>query len=168
MGDWSDTDIRTLRTMWQDGATATEIAATLGGGVSRGAVLGKIHRLGLKRSEDAQAKGRSESTPKSPPKAPAQRPVLVSGGNTPSEPVRRSPESSGPKPIWALGQCQCRWPMGDLLDPPGLFCGEPTADGSSWCPVHAEMVYTGPNRPRPEALPPPTPRFALMGGRARF
>ena len=70
-------------------------------------------------------------------------------------------------PIWALGQCQCRWPIGNLLAPPGLFCAAVTADGSSWCPVHERMVYTGGNRPRPEAAREP-PRFAVAGGRSRF
>lgn len=44
---WTDERIGTLRKMWEGGATASEIAAELGG-VSRNAVIGKAHRLGLK------------------------------------------------------------------------------------------------------------------------
>ncbi|MCZ8368893.1 MAG: GcrA cell cycle regulator [Porphyrobacter sp.] len=44
---WTDERIGTLRKMWEGGATASEIATELGG-VSRNAVIGKAHRLGLK------------------------------------------------------------------------------------------------------------------------
>jgi GcrA cell cycle regulator len=170
MSDWSDADIRTVKTMWRNGATATEIAAALGGSVTRGAVLGKIHRLGLKRAEQAQAKAPRAAGAKPAHKARPQsgaKPALVSAASSRVEQPSR-PETSGPKPIWALGQCQCRWPIGNLLDPPGLFCAAVTVDGSSWCPVHEEMVYTGTTRPRPQAMPAREPRLAAMGGRARF
>jgi GcrA cell cycle regulator len=170
MADWSDADIKTVKSMWQRGATATAIAAALGPGITRGAVLGKIHRLGLKRAEDAEPKARLRAG--AAPARPAQakngvKPALKAlAGARAAEPVRREPEPSGPRPIWALGQCQCRWPIGNLLDPPGLFCGAATADGSSWCSVHERLVYTGTARPRPEAAP--APRLAALGGRSRF
>src|ERR1700710_1492795 len=44
---WTDERIDTLRKMWEAGATASQIAEELGG-VSRNAVIGKAHRLGLK------------------------------------------------------------------------------------------------------------------------
>jgi GcrA cell cycle regulator len=44
---WTDERIATLKKMWEGGATASEIATELGG-VSRNAVIGKAHRLGLK------------------------------------------------------------------------------------------------------------------------
>jgi GcrA cell cycle regulator len=172
MADWSDADIRTVKTMWRNGATATEIAAALGGGITRGAVLGKIHRLGLKRGEEAKAPSRTAKAKPARAERPQRtaRPALASAANArvakPSS--DRDAEASGPMPIWALGQCQCRWPIGNLLDPPGLFCAAVTADGSSWCPVHEGMVYTGTVRPRPEAAPAREPRLAAIGGRSRF
>ena len=44
---WTDERIEQLRTMWTKGMTASQIAEELGG-VSRNAVIGKAHRLGLK------------------------------------------------------------------------------------------------------------------------
>src|SRR5687768_8459391 len=44
---WTDERIETLTKMWEGGATASQIADELGG-VSRNAVIGKAHRLGLK------------------------------------------------------------------------------------------------------------------------
>ena len=170
MAEWSDADIKTVKSMWQRGATATEIAAALGSGVTRGAVLGKVHRLGLKRADDAKARPRATTPPARPGQARnGAKPVLKAvAGARAAEPAGREPEPAGPRPIWALGQCQCRWPIGNLLDPPGLFCGAVTADGSSWCSVHERMVYTGTVRPRPEAPPPPAPRLAAFGGRSRY
>ncbi len=43
---WTDERIDTLKTMWEAGQTASQIAEALGG-VSRNAVIGKAHRLGL-------------------------------------------------------------------------------------------------------------------------
>src|SRR5215207_9206903 len=43
---WTDERIERLKKMWADGATASQIADELGG-VSRNAVIGKAHRLGL-------------------------------------------------------------------------------------------------------------------------
>jgi GcrA cell cycle regulator len=188
MADWSDRDIKTVKTMWRKGATATKIAETLGEGFTRGAVLGKIHRLGLKKAEEARPKAgaraaakvasatksaksgaasvRSAATHAAPAKAqpklaPARAPIQAK-----PRIVASTPEPAGPMPIWALGQCQCRWPIGNLLDPPGLFCAAVTADGSSWCSVHEQMVYTGSARPRPDSARE-QPRFA-GGGRSRF
>ncbi len=44
---WTDERIDTLKTMWEAGQTASQIAEALGDGVSRNAVIGKAHRLGL-------------------------------------------------------------------------------------------------------------------------
>ncbi len=44
---WTDERIEKLRKMWEGGSTASQIADELGG-VSRNAVIGKAHRLGLK------------------------------------------------------------------------------------------------------------------------
>ena len=44
---WTDERIATLKKMWEGGSTASQIADELGG-VSRNAVIGKAHRLGLK------------------------------------------------------------------------------------------------------------------------
>jgi GcrA cell cycle regulator len=43
---WTDERVETLRTMWSEGKSASQIAKELGG-VTRNAVIGKVHRLGL-------------------------------------------------------------------------------------------------------------------------
>lgn len=73
---WTDERIGTLRKMWEGGATASEIATELGG-VSRNAVIGKAHRLGLKARPSpvkANEKKKAAAAPKKPA-APALKPA---------------------------------------------------------------------------------------------
>ncbi|ODP36910.1 GcrA family cell cycle regulator [Sphingomonas turrisvirgatae] len=66
---WTDERIETLRKMWDSGLTATQIAEELGG-VSRNAVIGKAHRLGL-ASRPSPVKPNSAETKAAPAPAPA-------------------------------------------------------------------------------------------------
>lgn len=85
---WTDERIDTLRAMWEKGLTASQIAETLGG-VSRNAVIGKAHRLGLQarpspvKPNDAEGKATAaarEAAPAAPAAvkpAPAPKPVPI-------------------------------------------------------------------------------------------
>ncbi|WP_034991493.1 GcrA family cell cycle regulator [Beijerinckia mobilis] len=44
---WTDERVELLRKLWLDGLSASQIAAELAGGLTRNAVIGKVHRLGL-------------------------------------------------------------------------------------------------------------------------
>ncbi|MDX2208727.1 MAG: GcrA family cell cycle regulator [Sphingopyxis sp.] len=79
---WTDERIEQLRTMWEKGLTASQIADELGG-VSRNAVIGKAHRLGLKARPSPV---KAVETPKVPKAAPAPRPTTAAP--TPAAPVR--------------------------------------------------------------------------------
>src|SRR3546814_15642097 len=68
---WTDERIDTLKAMWEKGMTASQIAEALGG-VSRNAVIGKAHWLGL-QSRPSPVKPNDDDTPKAAPK-PATRP----------------------------------------------------------------------------------------------
>ena len=77
---WTDERIATLTKMWESGATASQIADELGG-VSRNAVIGKAHRLGLKArpspvkaNEPKPAPRPKELEAKSPPKVKPKAP----------------------------------------------------------------------------------------------
>ena len=72
---WTDDRVETLKRMWTEGASASEIAKTLGG-VTRNAVIGKAHRLGLSKSQgkadDAKPAAEAPAAPPAPePEAPA-------------------------------------------------------------------------------------------------
>ncbi|WP_428334226.1 GcrA family cell cycle regulator [Novosphingobium sp.] len=94
---WTDERIEKLTKMWEGGATASQIAEELGG-VSRNAVIGKAHRLGLKarpspvkpndvKAAEKSEAPRAEAPPKAAPRAPA-----------PVEPRAAAPRPAAPAP----------------------------------------------------------------------
>jgi GcrA cell cycle regulator len=77
---WTEERIERLKKMWHDGATASQIADELGG-VSRNAVIGKAHRLGLeqrpspvKPGEEKEAKAKANLAPAPAAPKPIARP----------------------------------------------------------------------------------------------
>jgi len=116
---WTDERIEKLTKMWEGGATASQIAEELGG-VSRNAVIGKAHRLGLKarpspvkpNEKDAPAPApaaakpaKTETAPRSAPAprpapAPAARPAAPApaAASAPASPASDTPRivSVGP------------------------------------------------------------------------
>jgi len=67
---WTDERIDRLKKMWHDGATASQIADELGG-VSRNAVIGKAHRLGLEQRPSPVKPGEEKEGKKPAAAAPA-------------------------------------------------------------------------------------------------
>lgn len=100
---WTDERIATLTKMWEGGSTASQIAEELGG-VSRNAVIGKAHRLGLKarpspvkandtKANDAKASDRPEPVAAAPkPAKPAAEPVRA------PQPAPRPAPTAVPRP----------------------------------------------------------------------
>ena len=80
---WTEERIERLKSMWTEGATASQIAEELGG-VSRNAVIGKAHRLGLesrpspvKPGEEKEKKAKAPPAPKAARPAPAPKPAAA-------------------------------------------------------------------------------------------
>ncbi|RIV87764.1 GcrA family cell cycle regulator [Aurantiacibacter zhengii] len=110
---WTEERIATLTKMWEGGATASEIATELGG-VSRNAVIGKAHRLGLKarpspvKANDKKAAAKKEAAakpavPKPKPKAPAPKKM--------KEP--EAPKAEEPQPEASASAANASQPMPD-------------------------------------------------------
>jgi GcrA cell cycle regulator len=113
---WTDERIERLKAMWTKGATASQIAEELGG-VSRNAVIGKAHRLGLesrpspvKPGEEKEKKAKAPPAPKAA-KPAAPPPPKAGSAAAPREPVSDAPQAAAP----AAGQPQPRQPR--QLDP---------------------------------------------------
>ena len=86
---WTDERIERLKTMWTQGSTASQIAEELGG-VSRNAVIGKAHRLGLE-SRPSPVKAGEEKEKKAPVKAaPAPKVAKPSAAPKPAPPSEPS------------------------------------------------------------------------------
>jgi GcrA cell cycle regulator len=100
---WTDERIEQLRKLWEAGNTASQIAEELGG-VSRNAVIGKAHRLGLqsrpspvRSSQPAAESAAPVAAAVAPPPAPAPSPVAPPAPR-PAPPVAAAPVAPPPPP----------------------------------------------------------------------
>lgn len=88
---WTDERVELLKKLWGEGQSASQIAKELGG-VTRNAVIGKVHRLGLSNRATAAAKPEAQAKPDTKSATTARRKA---------EPVAREPD---PKPIPSLAR----------------------------------------------------------------
>ena len=87
---WTEDRVEVLKKLWLDGFSASQIAKQLGGGLTRNAVIGKVHRLGLS--------GRaSPSQPQRPVFKPT-RPGRPGSATQPAAGVRRPEPVATPEP----------------------------------------------------------------------
>jgi GcrA cell cycle regulator len=140
---WNSERVAILKELWQRGASASKIASELR--ISRSAILGKVHRLKLTRSAEAQTiklPPAKKSPLPSTPQAPRLSPRLPAKSKT----SRQSCEANINEThvtMLELTNSTCRWPIGDPLAPGFVFCGELTADlkGSRpYCPTHTRTA----------------------------
>ncbi|GGK52219.1 GcrA family cell cycle regulator [Salinarimonas ramus] len=84
---WTDERVERLKTLWQEGRSASAIAAELGG-VSRNAVIGKVHRLGLSgRGKAPEKPAPARPRPKQAPAAAAAEEAAPVAAPQPSRPI---------------------------------------------------------------------------------
>ena len=165
---WTDARIDLLRSSWEQGMTASQIADLLGEGVSRNAVIGKAHRLGLQARPSPVKGGEAAiadviigsvaqpvATPVVAPPAPRQvaappRKVRPPGIAKPAQTT-----------LLDLSEKVCKWPIGHPGDADFHFCGKPSATGFPYCMEHCAVAYQAqqPRRDRNRAPPPVMPGF---------
>lgn len=147
---WTDERVQQLRQDWAAGLSGSQIAGRMG--KSRNAIIGKLHRLGLRRSTAPRKtyvrkpRRYSPSRPKSPfnssfarqPLAPSSQRAMgpdASGSSLPVLPAQPSLDLA----LEALkpGLRECRFPYGDAV--PFKFCGHKTIDGLPYCEAHDRL-----------------------------
>src|SRR3954452_15564008 len=96
---WTEERIERLKKMWHDGATASQIADELGG-VSRNAVIGKAHRLGLEQRPSPVKPGEEKDSRKAAPATAAPRPPApkadAARAAAPAGPAAATPRPANP------------------------------------------------------------------------
>jgi len=104
---WTEERIEKLTKMWEGGSTASQIAEELGG-VSRNAVIGKAHRLGLKaRPSPVKANDKTEAAapapkvPKPAPPPPVAEAKIAAPRPAPVAPPPPAPRAATPAPATA-------------------------------------------------------------------
>ena len=161
---WTDERVEHLKKLWSDGLSASQIAAELGG-ITRNAVIGKVHRLGL----SGRAKAPTSAAPR---QRKARQPGHVframrtaTRGNTALAvlPVYEiEPEPEPIENIIPLGQrctimeltdSKCHWPIGDPGQADFFFCGGKTVPGLPYCGYHSRVAYQPVNDRRRDKRP---------------
>ncbi|KQY13454.1 GcrA family cell cycle regulator [Rhizobium sp. Root482] len=162
--NWTDERVEKLTKLWAEGLSASQIAAQLGG-VSRNAVIGKVHRLclpGRAKAGGTAATARTKRPAATTPRAPtfasrlaARTAPRPAGTTVMKEEVEvetiedRSlvPASNVVVPmsrrlvLTQLTDRTCKWPIGDPMKDEFHFCGNDSPDTSPYCTFHAKLAY---------------------------
>lgn len=140
---WTDERVESLKKLWLEGLSASQIAKQLGG-ITRNAVIGKVHRLGLSgRAAPSKPARVVVRAPRPRPVAAPSLPRRLEVRPTPSlRPVLRE-EAPGSATVLTLGSDSCRWPIGDPASREFSFCGQ-AADHGPYCEHHAAVAYQPP------------------------
>jgi GcrA cell cycle regulator len=173
---WNDERVESLSKLWLEGRSASQIAAELGLGITRNAVIGKVHRLGLAGRTKPAAAVQSRGKPKlvtrpvtderSRPDLPYQ--AVVTPLKIPVKPyltpVQQATDDvvipfSERVTIMDLRESSCRWPMGDPTSAEFRFCGVRTGmAGGPYCTAHARMAF----QPAPDRRRERVERYARI------
>ena len=149
---WTDERVENLKKLWGEGLSASQIAAELGG-ITRNAVIGKVHRLGL--SGRAKSPAASAARPR---KARAHTHLMrvarpATRGNTALAHAYDFEQEQEPelvdnviplgqrRTILELTEDTCRWPIGDPGSTDFFFCGGHAGTGMPYCGYHSRVAY---------------------------
>lgn len=163
---WTDDRVALLKKLWMEGHSAAQIAKQLGGGVTRNAVIGKVHRLGLAGratpSRPAKRPARQQTRPRvagvaatSPslprPRMPVSQPILTLV--PPLEPLRR--DDGSVTTVLTLNDRVCKWPIGDPGTDEFAFCGRNSCTSGPYCTEHARLAFQPQQQKRKRAFGEP-------------
>lgn len=152
---WTETRIDDLKALNKQGLSASAIAARLGNGISRNAVIGKLHRMGIRVSADRPGGARLAAGRKRKrtlePKLTTQvrsrlRPDLDMLAALRAMP---DPEPGSTVSLQDLEAHQCRFPYGEKA--PFRFCGCAVSEGLPYCDKHAAKCFTA-EKPKPRTV----------------
>lgn len=157
---WTPERVELLKQMWADGLSASVIAGRLGAGVSRNAVIGKVHRLGLSGRamppRTASPRPRRPHQPSLAGSQPGRPRMLPTAGATAlkaqvcqervvepdPEPIRLVDIPRGERVnLLMLSDKTCRWPIGEPGTDDFFFCGMSPRESTPYCEYHARLAY---------------------------
>lgn len=172
---WTDERVERLKAMWAEGLTASQIAKDLGE-VTRNAVIGKVHRLGLSGRTKSTRKPvkRTVKTAKAAAEVASSEAKSFHGsgggststivvGNTVLKTEIVSQPSATPNPrlleelviplhqrasILQLTEHRCKWPIGDPTHEDFHYCGRQKDPTKSYCEHHCGVAYQSQDRRR--------------------
>ncbi len=169
---WNDERVELLKKLWSEGLSASQIAGRLGS-VTRNAVIGKVHRLGLSgRATTSRMKShrpRARVTQQQQHQQPKRlaKPRFQAQGNPAvrglyqldAEPFVPAIEEldiplKDRRTIATLTECNCRWPIGDPQMADFHFCNRDKVPGLPYCEFHARRAFQPPQPRRRDIREP--------------
>ena len=166
---WTEERIAILKAGWEGGMTASQIAEKLGEGVTRNAVIGKAHRLGLESRPSPVKAGEEAAAPAEPQATTVSAPAPVSAPPQTAVPQAATAKPASKRPVRAgkaarvtlldLNERICKWPIGHPGEPDFHFCGKPVQASFPYCSEHCLVAYQAqlPRRDRDRRPPPQMP-----------
>ena len=152
--EWNEERITALKSMWLNGLSASEVARQLGG-VSRSAVIGKVHRLGISWRDTPERKRNVGGRPSNRLRARSEEATAPRREAPPAPrkaPVSRTPfETTAGATILTLRDNSCRWPIGDPGEADFGFCGRERFGHGPYCAGHAPIAFRGARKAMPIA-----------------
>ena len=121
---WNEEKLEKLKSLWDKGLPITKIGLELG--VSRNAIAGKAHRLGLPKRNSPISKFGD-------PRKNENKVDIETDKELPLKLLLRDVE-------WSRNRC-C-WPLGDPKLPGFSFCGTSIIPGRPYCEEHSKLAYT--------------------------
>jgi GcrA cell cycle regulator len=162
---WNDERVEQLKKLWSEGLSASQIASRLGG-VTRNAVIGKVHRLGLSGRATTSRMKSHRPRPRAAAAAAGKRMVPKGRFQTGTSPLRQIYQGeiepfqpsveelviplAERKTIQTLTECSCRWPIGDPQMADFHFCGKQKVPGLPYCEFHSRRAFQPPQARRRE------------------
>lgn len=152
---WTDAMTDRAEKLWKEGWSASQIAREIGQGLTRNAVISKLHRIG--------AMGGSRAEPAKPnlgaarPRRPRPEPVAktaaaaddIATWSMPAAPVVADADIVCLGVDYASGpDRRCAWPIGDPRAASFRFCHEPVVRGRAYCGPHCRSAGQS-AKPRP-------------------
>lgn len=135
---WTEERTERLRELWIAGLSCSQIATELGTGLTRNAIIGKVHRIRLHRSHPRGASIRGPMPPRKRAGTTSRRrsePRFLAAPPPPADAWEALP-GTAPVGLLELTDRTCRWPLGEK---PFRFCGCPTVHGSVYCGTHTAL-----------------------------
>ena len=121
---WNEEKLIKLKSLWDKGLPITKIGLELG--VSRNAIAGKAHRIGLPKRNSPISKSGD-------PRKNENNADIQTDNELPLKLLLRDVE-------WSRNRC-C-WPLGDPKLPGFSFCGTSIIPGRPYCEEHSKLAYT--------------------------
>ena len=166
---WTDDRVDILKKLWMKGLSASQIAGELGQGVTRNAVIGKVHRLKLaarvkpatssararttarmtRRPAGAASSGFRATKRRSVGSAPIAGATALKPSEVSEEELKIAREEANELHIpvdervslLELNEQKCKWPIGDPLGSDFYFCGRNSLEAKPYCEFHSRRAY---------------------------